>query len=409
MKRTFCNCLVFALLTGLALTPCPAQQWQVKSPLPELRSRAAGAIVGDHIYLMGGERLDASGNLVRPRAAYRYHIPSDTWSPIASLPHNGFGVGGVSNISAAVVGTDIYIPGGYAGGAGNARPELLRYDTLANVWQVVASDPYPTFPLSNPPFQSTGVLGAGVVALNEKVYAIGGYIEQSNPPHARTLVYNPVAPPGTRWQEVAPLNGPRGFLGAAIVNGGIWIGGGLDVALNPPFTLLHTFEAYDPDLELWDLQAAQAAVGRFGPGLYDVSGEPAIVGGGWATTHSPPVEPLNDAEILDSDSWVEWIPANDGSYTFAYAQSADGRYLVKVGGFGDWFLNSAEVLDFGGDLNCDGECNGLDIQPFVIALLDPDTYAAMYAGCHIALADVNADGNIDLADTAPFVERVLAL
>jgi len=56
-----------------------------------------------------------------------------------------------------------------------------------------------------------------------------------------------------------------------------------------------------------------------------------------------------------------------------------------------------------GDLNCDGRVNRLDIDPFVLALSDPDAYAKAYPKCNRLLADVNQDGVPDNFDIDPFV------
>ena len=56
-----------------------------------------------------------------------------------------------------------------------------------------------------------------------------------------------------------------------------------------------------------------------------------------------------------------------------------------------------------GDMNCDGSLNSLDIDPFVMALADPDAYEAAYPECDILNADINGDGSINSLDTDPFV------
>jgi hypothetical protein len=56
-----------------------------------------------------------------------------------------------------------------------------------------------------------------------------------------------------------------------------------------------------------------------------------------------------------------------------------------------------------GDLNCDGTVNGYDIDPFVLALTDPDAYATAFGDCDIHNADVNGDGQINGYDIDPFV------
>ena len=56
-----------------------------------------------------------------------------------------------------------------------------------------------------------------------------------------------------------------------------------------------------------------------------------------------------------------------------------------------------------GDLNCDGDLDGFDIQPFVLALTDPAAYGAAHPGCDPLLADCNGDGVVDGFDIQPFV------
>ncbi len=56
-----------------------------------------------------------------------------------------------------------------------------------------------------------------------------------------------------------------------------------------------------------------------------------------------------------------------------------------------------------GDLNCDGAIDVFDIDPFVLALTDPASYAASHAPCSVSNADVNADGVVDAFDIDAFV------
>jgi formylglycine-generating enzyme required for sulfatase activity len=56
-----------------------------------------------------------------------------------------------------------------------------------------------------------------------------------------------------------------------------------------------------------------------------------------------------------------------------------------------------------GDLNCDGEINFFDIDPFVTALVAPEAYPTVHPGCAIELADINADDEVDFFDIDPFI------
>ncbi len=56
-----------------------------------------------------------------------------------------------------------------------------------------------------------------------------------------------------------------------------------------------------------------------------------------------------------------------------------------------------------GDMNCDDNVNGLDLQAFVLALLDPVGYGKAYPGCNILNGDFTGEGNVDESDIAAFV------
>ncbi|TWT39960.1 Subtilase family protein [Phycisphaerae bacterium RAS1] len=60
-----------------------------------------------------------------------------------------------------------------------------------------------------------------------------------------------------------------------------------------------------------------------------------------------------------------------------------------------------------GDLNCDGAANVLDINPFVLALLNPAAYAMQFPGCNVHNADINGDGGENVLDINPFVALLL--
>jgi sulfatase modifying factor 1 len=60
-----------------------------------------------------------------------------------------------------------------------------------------------------------------------------------------------------------------------------------------------------------------------------------------------------------------------------------------------------------GDLNCDGAIDTADIDGFVLALVDPAHYAAMFPHCDYMLADCNGDGAVDTADIDSFVMLIV--
>jgi len=59
-----------------------------------------------------------------------------------------------------------------------------------------------------------------------------------------------------------------------------------------------------------------------------------------------------------------------------------------------------------GDMNGDGEVNNLDINPFVLALTDPQAYEAEYGMEPVTAGDINGDGQFNNLDINPFVDRL---
>jgi hypothetical protein len=73
-----------------------------------------------------------------------------------------------------------------------------------------------------------------------------------------------------------------------------------------------------------------------------------------------------------------------------------GRFTL-TGGF--WAV-AARVP---GDLNCDGVIDFDDINPFVLALSDPNGYYAAYPYCNVWNGDCNSDGVVDFDDINAFI------
>ncbi|TWT40527.1 tRNA3(Ser)-specific nuclease WapA precursor [Phycisphaerae bacterium RAS1] len=55
-----------------------------------------------------------------------------------------------------------------------------------------------------------------------------------------------------------------------------------------------------------------------------------------------------------------------------------------------------------GDMNCDGVVDILDLNAFVLAILDPAAYAAQYPNCNLTSGDINGDGLVNVLDINPF-------
>jgi len=74
-------------------------------------------------------------------------------------------------------------------------------------------------------------------------------------------------------------------------------------------------------------------------------------------------------------------------------------------GIGDAFVRLQLPLPtLPGDLNCDGEVNFRDINPFVLAITNPELWQATYPDCNLMNGDINGDDEFNFRDINPFVE-----
>ncbi len=117
-------------------------------------------------------------------------------------------------------------------------------------------------------------------------------------------------------------------------------------------------------------------------------------------------------DIGDSGNWfgdlafdhsgvLHGVRVNGGLYTIDTA-TATATLEFNISGNGLAFYYTATLAL--GDLNCDGSVNPFDIDPFVLALTNPDDYSAQFPDCNIMNADLNCDGLINPFDIDLFVQ-----
>lgn len=95
------------------------------------------------------------------------------------------------------------------------------------------------------------------------------------------------------------------------------------------------------------------------------------------------------------------IGMNEGRTFFRIATSAypDG----EIRGF---LVVTRGPLD--ADTNCDGAVDNFDIDAFVLALTDPEAYAAQYPDCFLLNSDINHDDVVNNFDIDGFVDCIAA-
>jgi hypothetical protein len=341
---------------GQAVLTATAGLWHHETGLPTGRSRGAAVAFPQNgrIYVLGGEYNNGSTGM----PVEEFDPLAHTWTQRANLQT------GVSNVGAAVIGDAIYIPGGYGGTPPAVRTTLQVYNPLQNLAGTITTDPLPA-----PRF------GAGVAALNGKLYVIGG-MDEALVAHSTVFEYDPTRPAGSRWQTRAPMPTARVYLGAAALGGLVYAVGGIP----GNFTDLATVEAYDPGANTWTTRQPMstprgglAVVGVEG-GAPGCGGYLFALGGGWAN-YTAAAERYDPA----ANAW-EPITALPVARRTLFATYSPSTYaLIAAGGWDGTYSSRVDSI----------HCSG-GLQPPTPTPTVPVTPSPM-PSCTIAFADVPVD------------------
>lgn len=137
-----------------------ADKWEARAPLPVPRNSAAGAVLGDELFVISG-RTVAGGNTP---VCHAYDAQADRWREIAPLPHplDGRAPRGQGGLAAAALKRSIYAFGGeWFGETSGVYADTVVYRPENGLW-------FPDAPMTRPRH------GLGAVALSGAIYAIGG-------------------------------------------------------------------------------------------------------------------------------------------------------------------------------------------------------------------------------------------
>jgi hypothetical protein len=120
----------------------------------------------------------------------------------------------------------------------------------------------------------------------------------------------------------------------------------------------------------------------------------------------------SDLAGWDGAAWSVVAPAGTNGDINAMVMQHDGHEVTahvggmftRTGGQPSAFVGECRCAGLLGDLNCDALVDELDIEPFVLALVDSAAYATSYPNCDLRNADCNVDGAVDAFDIDPFVD-----
>lgn len=276
-------------------------RWFYTAPMTVARGGLAVATLENQLYAIGG--TTESGISV---ANERYDPTIKIWEALPDKPTP------TSDLSAAVIGGKIYLPGGRL--ADNAVSAILEiFDPRSNQWKKGAPLP-------------EGRSAYGLAAFEGKLYLFGGW----NGKNYVDTVYE-YSPAQDQWIEKTSLPGARGFLAAAEVGGKIYVIGGFDGK-----NALRSMQIYSPELDNgvddpWGEKAllpeSRYQMGAIGlaDNLYILGGKGAVDGRLNALNYNPQMDQWTEFETPIDTSWLNPGVAALGNYLYAAGGLLDGK------------------------------------------------------------------------------------
>ncbi len=174
--------------------------WTPKAPMPSARGALAVAVIDGRIYAAGGSPAARESDFAV------YDPAANSWTALPDLPTPR------NHLAAGATGGRFYAVGGRSGGIGGITAILEEYDPGSGQWSAATSMPT----------ARGGIAGA---VFENRLYVFGG---EGNPDvpsgvFSETESYDPNT---DTWQVHTPMTVPRHGIGAALLDGLIYIPGG---------------------------------------------------------------------------------------------------------------------------------------------------------------------------------------
>ncbi len=283
-------------------TPTERVQWFELPGLLTPRSGLAMAEYENKIIAIGGESAQGISNIVES-----YDPQTNVWAVLSSKPT------AVTDINAAVIGGQIYVPGGrLANGLNTAKMEI--YNPQSNQWE--EGQPLPK-PLS----------GYALTVYEGQMYLFGGWDGSQAVNDA--YIYNPH---NDTWTQIQPMPTAREYAGAEPVGGSIYVIGGWDGQ-----NALSTTEIFQPDSAIsassWSMGTPLPG-GRYGMGITNLADIIFVVGG-----QGPEEKPAVIAISPDETTWGEIEAPIQNGLSFLGAVTVGTRFYVVGGKTGEEYSN----------------------------------------------------------------------
>uniref|UniRef100_G3U3N5 Kelch like family member 32 n=1 Tax=Loxodonta africana TaxID=9785 RepID=G3U3N5_LOXAF len=237
--------------------------WSELAPMPVGRSHHCVAVMGDFLFVAGGEVEHASGRTCAVRTACRYDPRSNSWAEIAPMKNcrEHFVLGAMDEYLYAV------------GGRNELRqvlPTVERYCPKKNKWMFVQS------------FDRSLSCHAGYVA--DGLLWISGGVTNTAQYQNRLMVYEPNQ---NKWISRSPMLQRRVYHSMAAVQRKLYVLGGNDLDYNNDRILVRHIDSYNIDTDQWTRCNFNLLTGQNESGVAVHNGRIYLVGGYSIWTNEP--------------------------------------------------------------------------------------------------------------------------
>jgi len=285
--------------------------WTQKTPMPVGKVNAACAVVDGIVYVIGGNSRFT---------VYAYNPVADTWTQKADLPMDGIDEGGAVSINNKI----------YA--MGPPSNSVFSYDPAKDAWTFLSTMPNPR-------------RGASVLAVDEKIYIIGGF----DSGYSIVEEFNPFT---NVWTRKTDMPTGRGFSASAAIGNEIYVYGG---HVGGSWDVL---EAYDTATDTWqsfsfkfDYPTPKSLASAI-----SIHGRMYVIGGRFADASA-----IVDAYYPDSNAWrqknsllvprIGHVSALVGGHIYVIGGSDGNNNIASVeegifsGGYDQYLISGNVSLD----------------------------------------------------------------
>ena len=251
-------------------SPADTTRWYARASVRTARARSAIAVVGDQVYVIGGDV-----NRQPSAEVLAYDPKHDTWQELSPKTTP------VMNTGAVAIANKIFVPGGTTSSE-RASNQFEALDLTNKTW----------LPLTPMPRK---LAGHAVTGFGTTVYVVGGSAPQGISGEAFAFDTN-----ANRWSALPSMPTPRSQLAAVVSNGRLYAVGGFDGQRE-----LATCEYFQISEAKWHTCAAMT-IPRGGLGLAQVGAALYAVGGGLTGFIG-----FNERYDAAADKWIPFeMPAS---------------------------------------------------------------------------------------------------